>query len=56
MMGVSLGCTEKVSPELASRLISNPKDSVEIFSNDPLALTEYGQARRILLGSEEWLP
>ena len=56
MMGVSLGCTENVSPELASRLISNPKDSVEIVSKDPLALMEYSQARRILLGSGESLP
>ena len=39
MMSVALGCAENVSPELASTLISNPKESVEIFSKDPLALT-----------------
>ena len=54
MMGVSLGCADKVGPELASRLI--PKDRVAIFSEDALALMEYSQARRILLGSEESLP
>ena len=54
MMGVSLGCADKVGPELASRLIL--KDRVAIFSKDPLALMEYSQARRILLSSEESLP
>ena len=56
MMSVALGCAENVSPELASRLISNPKKSVEIFSRDPFALMEYSRARRILLGSGESPP
>lgn len=56
MMGVALGCAENVSPELASRLLSNPKESVEIFSRDPFALMEYSRARRILLGSGESPP
>ena len=56
MMSVALGCAENVSTELASQLIPNPRDRVEIFSKDPLALTEYSRARRILLGSGESLP
>lgn len=56
MVSMALGCAENVSAELASQLISNPKESVEIFSKDPLALSEYSRARRILLGSGESPP
>ena len=51
-IGMSLGCSGDISPDLISRLVPEPEENVRILQKDTLALLEYSRARRILLGHE----
>ena len=48
--GISLGCSESISAELASALVPEPEHTGAALRADGLALWEYHRARRILLG------
>ena len=48
--GISLGCSENISAELASALVPAPGRTGELLRADGLALWEYHRARRVLLG------
>ena len=50
--GLALGCLTSIGVTWARKVVPKPKDSVEAFARDPLALREYSDARRILLGQE----
>ena len=51
--GISLGCSENISAELASTLV--PQHAGDALRADGLALWEYHRARRILLGQPDGL-
>ena len=48
--GISLGCSESISAELASASVPAPERTAAMLGADGLALWEYHRARRILLG------
>ena len=50
--GIALGCFDRIGLGLAWRLIPAAGDRVAVFQADPLALLEYGAARRVVVGQE----
>lgn len=54
----SLGCIESVYPTLIAKIVpdlSKLNRLIPKFRKDPLLLSEYGLARRCLLGSKPWI-
>jgi len=51
-IGVSLGCGASIGYDLVAELVPEPGVVARTVAQDPLALWEYGRARRVLLGHE----
>ncbi|RJO65129.1 MAG: hypothetical protein C4523_16705 [Myxococcales bacterium] len=55
-IGVSLGCAESIGRDLVAELVPEMRVTANLVQRDPLALWEYSQARRVLLGHGDGLP
>ncbi len=55
MMGIALGCSDRIPTSRLSRIVAKPATVVKQVLDDPLTLNEYGRARSVLMSRADGL-
>ena len=53
MMGIALGCSDRIPTRFLSKIVAEPATVVKQVLGDPLKLKEYGRARSVLMARED---